>query len=309
MLIGAVRGVAWFTFRGGARYRAAMTARTWLARARAFLPVRVIVHLYDDDGQVMAGGVALFLLLGLLPSMTAVVSIYALGADPSTIPSQLAGLEQVVPRAVHDLVVDQLQRAARRSDSELGAAVAGSLAIALWAARSSASAMLAAINHVDGGPRRWTGWRWVVVTIAVAVGAIVVALIVLAMVVAMPAVSHVLRPEHRAWVEDLRWPVTIGVVIGGLALLYWLATPHATAVRHVLPGAFVATSLMLAASMGLSWYVTQASYGSVYGAFGSVLVVILWFYVCSMAVLVGAITNFEIRASVPGDDAGASTGW
>ena len=66
MLVGAVRGVAWFTFRGGARYGAAMTSRTWLARARAFLPVRVIVHLYDDDGQVMAGGIALLLLLGLL---------------------------------------------------------------------------------------------------------------------------------------------------------------------------------------------------------------------------------------------------
>jgi membrane protein len=142
----------------------------------------------------------------------------------------------------------------------------------------------------------------------VAIGAIVVALIVLATFVAMPAISHILRAGHRAWLEGLRWPVTIAIVGGGLAVLYWLATPHARRVWHVVPGAIVAMIGMIAASMGLSFYVTEASYGNVYGTFGSVLVVILWFYVCSLAVLIGAITNYELRV-VPAEDTGASATW
>ncbi|MCE9574785.1 MAG: YihY/virulence factor BrkB family protein [Deltaproteobacteria bacterium] len=282
----------------------------WLARVWASLPVRVIRHLYADDGTVMAGGVALFLLLGLLPTMTAVVSVYALAADPSQIPQQLSGLEQVVPRAVHELIVDQLQRAASRSSEELTFAVVGSVVLALWAARSSAGAMLAAINHVDGSPRRFTGWWWnLLVSFGAALGSILVAVFVLAMVVAMPAISHVLRPDHRAWVENLRWPATVVVVIVSLGVLYWLGTKHATSIRHVLPGALVATALMLAASIGLSYYVTEVSYGTVYGTFGSVLVVILWFYICSLAVLIGAVTNYELRPTPPSADAGVSAAW
>ncbi len=284
--------------------------RTWVARAWASLPVRVVRHLYDVDGTVMAGGVALFLLLGLLPTMTAVVSVYALAADPSQIPEQLSGLEQVVPRAVHELIVDQLQRAASRSSEELTFAVVSSVVLALWAARSSAGAMLAAIKHVDGAQGRFSAWWWdLLATFAAALGAIVVAVFVLAMVVAMPAISHVLRPDHRAWVENLRWPVTVVVVIVSLATLYWLGSKHATSIRHVLPGALVATALMLGASIGLSYYVTEVSYGTVYGTFGSVLVVILWFYICSLSVLVGAVSNYELRPTPPSPDAGASAAW
>jgi membrane protein len=264
--------------------------------AKEFLPTRVIRHLRRDNGPVLAGGVALFVLLGILPLFTAVVSIYALGSDPAEIPRHLRGLDEVLPRQVYDFIIDQLQRAARRSGDELGFAVAGSVLLALWATRSAANAMLIAINHVDGAPRRWTGWRWLFVTIAVALGALVLVFVVLALVVALPTVGHALRPRHRAYVQDLGMPITVAIAVSGLSILYWLGTPHAKRLRHVVPGALVGTSLGVAASIGLSYYVTRVSYANLYGAFGSAVVVLLWFYVCSLAVLTGAVLNHELRA-------------
>jgi membrane protein len=261
-----------------------------------FLPTRVIRHLRADNGPVLAGGVALFVLLGILPLITAVVSVYAIGADPAAIPAHLRGLDEVLPRAVYEFITDQLQRAASRSSDELGFALAGSVFLALWATRSAANAMLLAINHVDGAPRRWLGWRWLVITIAVALGALVLAFTVLALIVALPTFGHALRPSHRQYLQDLGMPLTVVIAVGGLSMLYWLGTPHARAVRHVVPGALVATSLGVAASIGLSYYVTRISYANLYGAFGSAVVVLLWFYVCALAVLTGAVVNFELRA-------------
>jgi len=276
--------------------------RAHLTRIGDLLPARVVRHLWADNGPVLAGGVALFLLLGVVPALTAVVSIYALGADPAEIPRHLRGLDEVVPRQVYEFIVEQLRRAATRSSDELGAAVAGSVVLALWATRSAVNAMMKAINHVDGAPPRWTGWRWIVLTVIVALGALFIAFLVLALIVALPTIGHALKPNHRAFVQDLGMPLTVLVAISGLSFLYWLGTPHAKALRHVIPGALVATSLGVAASIGLSYYVTEVSSTNFYGAFGSALVVMLWFYVCALAVLAGAVVNFELRAGPPARD-------
>lgn len=270
-----------------------------LARLTHLLPVRVLVHTRRDKATVMAAGVAMFLLLGLLPTMAAVVSLYALIADPGDIHGHLAGLDRVLPHEVFDLIVEQLERASRRSGDELGLALAGGLLLALYSTQASADAVLTGIEHVDGAPSRWRGWRRWLLTLAIAFGALLGAVTLLALVVAMPATRATLAATDRSWLESVRWPALIAVGVVSLSGLYALGTP-AKRWRHVVPGALVATLLGLLASWGVSIYVTQwASYSSLYGAFGSAMVVILWFYAVSLAVLVGAVTNTELRSPPP----------
>ena len=83
------------------------------------LPVRIALHTHRDDATFLAAGVALYLLLGLLPLLAAVVSIYALAPDPAEIQRHLAGLDRVLPDAVYQLIVEQLRLATRRSTNEL----------------------------------------------------------------------------------------------------------------------------------------------------------------------------------------------
>ena len=269
--------------------------RAFLDRLARTLPVRVIEHTRRDNAPVMAAGVALFILLGLLPAMAAVVSLYALVADPGEIERHLAGLERVIPDAVFELLVDQLELAARRSSGELGLTLAGGLVLALYSTRASAAAILTAIEHVDGAPPRFDGWRRVLLTLGLAVGTVIAAVALLVLVVAMPATRATLAASERTWLDSLRWPVLITFGVSSLVLLYYLGTP-ARRWLDTLPGALVATALGLLASWAVSAYVSSwASYQSLYGAFGSVMVVILWFYVVSLAVLVGAVLNTELR--------------
>jgi hypothetical protein len=68
----------------------------------------------------------------------------------------------------------------------------------------------------------------------------------------------------------------------------------------ITPGSVFATVLWLLISLGFKLYVTSfGSYNATYGAIGGVVVTMLWFYVSSLAILVGAELNAEIEHASP----------
>jgi membrane protein len=63
-------------------------------------------------------------------------------------------------------------------------------------------------------------------------------------------------------------------------------------------GSVVATVLWVIISLGFKFYVSQfGSYTATYGAIGGVIVTLVWLYVSSLAVLIGAELNAEIEHS------------
>jgi membrane protein len=58
----------------------------------------------------------------------------------------------------------------------------------------------------------------------------------------------------------------------------------------------LATVLWVLASIGFSFYVSKFStYDATYGTLGAVIVLLVWIYVISIAMLVGALVNRELR--------------
>src|SRR5688572_21562417 len=86
---------------------------------------RVWYRLQNDPLDILAGGVALFGVLSLMPGLAALISIYGLIASPADIEAQVAPLARVVPPEVVSLVTSQLEAAASSSAPALGFAFAG----------------------------------------------------------------------------------------------------------------------------------------------------------------------------------------
>ncbi len=101
-----------------------------------------------------------------------------------------------------------------------------------------------------------------------------------------------------AW---LRWPVLGVAVMIGLGVFYRIAPNRNHAKwRWVTWGAVAATVAWLLASIGLNVYVSNfGSYNETYGTLGGVIVLLLWMFVSSLIVLLGAELNAELEALNP----------
>ena len=77
-----------------------------------------------------------------------------------------------------------------------------------------------------------------------------------------------------------RWPARIGDAMLVFAFIYYI-TPdvHQRSFRWVTPGAVVGVLLWLAASFGLSTYVSKiADVGAIYGTFTGAIVLVAWLW-------------------------------
>jgi membrane protein len=256
---------------------------------------------------ILAGGTALFAMVAVVPTLAATVALYSVIADPTRIQAHFAGLESVLPPQVVGFVADQLARKAAGSQSELGVAAAVSVFIALVASRGAARALIDSLNRAYRVRERRRPLHKLLVTLAMGGGTLLGILLLLVSVVALPAIFAIAGLGSYAIVQWLRWPVLMSVTFCTLLALYRFAPsprPLGT-VRHLWPGAATATTLLVIVSVGLSiWVDRVAAYDLWYGAFGSAVVVLLWFHLSVMALVVGGFVNAELErgAGAPAPD-------
>ncbi len=256
---------------------------------------------------ILAAGTALFAIFAVVPTLAAVVAMYGVIADPHEIQSHLRGLATVLPPDVLAFITAQLERQAERGQGDLGIALAISIVLAVVASRGAARALIDALNRAYRVRELRTPLHKLAVTLAMSVGTLVGLLLMFGVVVALPAIFALLHLQDYALVSFLRWPALLGVVVVTLGALYRYApTPRPLGTdRHIWPGAGIASLLLVLVSLGLSqWVERVATFSVVYGTFGSVIVVLLWFYLSVIALVFGGFVNAELErhAGAPAPD-------
>jgi membrane protein len=95
----------------------------------------------------------------------------------------------------------------------------------------------------------------------------------------------------------LRWPVMFGLIILGLAVLYRHGPSRRRAKwRWLSVGSVTAALTWLAVSSLFSFYLAEfANYNATYGALGAVVGLMMWMWLSTIVMLVGAVLNSEIE--------------
>lgn len=89
-----------------------------------------------------------------------------------------------------------------------------------------------------------------------------------------------------------RWIIALAGTVTILSFIYHFGTPRSVSWRRTLPGALFATLMWFASTLAFGWYVTHyANYSRVYGSLGAGIALLVWLYLASISVLLGAELN------------------
>jgi len=104
--------------------------------------------------------------------------------------------------------------------------------------------------------------------------------------------GHELRHIVIFFWRMVRWTVTFVAILGVLTALYHFGTKRTEHWLWVLPGAIACTLIWFPATLAYGWYVTRlADYSRIYGSFAAAIATLVWLYISSFSVLVGAELN------------------
>ncbi len=271
-------------------------------RERVQILKRSWTRTQQDQIPLLGAGVAFYGFLALFPTLIALVLAYGLFADPSTIAAQVDALGAGLPPDVKELIINQITTGTQRTGA-LSAGVIIALLVALWSASGGVTNLVQALNTAyqetdDRGPVKKR-----LLALALTAGAIGFMIILVSLVAVLPVVFAVLDGGSLRWlIQFVRWALVAALIMVALAVLYRVAPDRQSAkLTWASPGAVIATLVGLAVSAGFSLYVTLfASYAKTYGALAGIVVLLMWLWLTSYAVLFGAEVNAEVEREAAG---------
>ncbi|MEP3442351.1 MAG: YihY/virulence factor BrkB family protein [Sulfitobacter sp.] len=252
----------------------------------------------DTSLALVSAGVGFFAMLSLFPALAALIALLSLVADPDVVLSQLEQMRGILPRDVYDIVNAQITSLVTARSETLGWAGVISILAALWSARAGVAAMMTGLNAVHGEKNRATAshyLRALLLTLAlVGVGIVsVITLVVAPIVLAFFPLGGV----AGIFADGVRWAVAVSVLLGGVSVLYRFGPnrgkPHR---RSIKVGALVAVASWVCLSIAFSYYVTNfGNYNQVYGSIGAVIAMLVWLWLSSFLILLGAVVNAQVE--------------
>jgi membrane protein len=272
------------------------------ARESGGVFLRALRRTRADHATNLAQAVAFNLFMSIPAAALVAVGVFASVADAGTAARLLKHLDTILPASVIALLDHSLTQITHHRAGGTIMIVAGAL-LALWSLTGAMKTLMWALNIAYDRPER----RGFVRTRLAAVAMLACAGI--AFVLAFGLL--VLGPQASGWVGSAldqrsavrwvwwtaEWPVLVAALLVAFGGIYRFGPDlDGPRWRLVTPGAVTALGVWLAASGGFAWYVSNfGSYNKTWGSLATVIVMLTWLWLSSLALLVGAEIDAEIE--------------
>lgn len=250
--------------------------------------IRTLKEIKDDRVTLIAAGMAYYWFLALFPAVIALVGVLGLiDAPAETIASMEESVRNTLPAGASDIMGDAIGNANSTKESASGVAAIIGIAVALW---SASAGMVALQKGLDVAydikeERKFLKSRLIAFALIIATG----------LLGGVP--SPIFTFGEATFFKWLGWILTVVAVVVLFSIFYYLG-PNRESPRWtwVSAGGVVGALLWLIVSVGFFFYVNEfSSYGKTYGTMAGVVVLILWLFLSSLAVLIGGELNAELE--------------
>jgi membrane protein len=259
---------------------------------------RTYEQLGEDNLSIVAAGMAFYAFTAMVPALAAVVAIYALVNDPAAVTAHIESVAHVLPEQTRPLLHEQLTRLTS-DDHSAGWGAAIGIGIALFGAMKAITALMTGLNIAYDEEERRGIVELYATAFALTLAAVVGAFAVIGFAAVLPAVLRVMGGDGAAQVavDILRWPLVAALFAFALAVAYrYAACRDKPRWRWVSWGAAGATVLWILGSVVFSIYLSKfGDYEGTYGSLGAVVAFLMWLFLSSYLILLGAEFDAEME--------------
>jgi YihY family inner membrane protein len=257
------------------------------------------IRLRASDGFSHARSMAFVALLVVVQGLIAVVGLASLmrpGGLGDLIPRTL---REAAPGPAGQVLTQAVDQAHRAGGGHHWLALIVGLGGALISGATLMGQMERALNRLYGIERDRASVRKYTRAFVLAVSAgTLVCLAFVAIVLGRQVAASLGSPTAaRVW-GDARWPIAIVLVTLGLAaILRWSPRRHQPKWSWLTFGAALSVGMWVIASLLLGWFFgVSTTFGETYGPLAGIVALLLWAYLSSVAILLGASVAVQLEA-------------
>jgi membrane protein len=277
------------------------------ATAPSEIPARgwkdILMRVYENVSRhrvmALAAGMTYYSILAIFPALGAIVALYGLFSDPSTIATHLDQLAGFLPGGAIDIARDQLTRVSSKGSQSLGWTFLIGLAISLWSANAAMKSLFDTLNIVYGEQEKREFLKLNAVSLGFTAGGIFFVLAALGSIVVIPVLLNYVGLSRAG---DLllrigRWPMMYLVITFALAVVYrYGASREKPQWRWITWGSAIAALLWLCASGLFAFYASNfGKFNETYGSLGAIIGFMTWLWVSAIVILLGAEIDAEME--------------
>ncbi len=174
------------------------------------------------------------------------------------------------------------------------------LLLALFFASNAMMGLMRSFNKNYIGFERRAGLhdRWIAIRLTTLIFGLVLGCLVL--LITQTAFLKWVGLKSNFWLDFIsyiRWIFIIALIFYSIAFIYKYAPAVQKKWKLNSPGAILATSLCIAASLGFSYFVNSfGNYNALYGSIGTIIVLMALVFINSLALLIGFELNVSIKS-------------
>jgi membrane protein len=240
-----------------------------------------------------AAALTFYGILALFPFILFIVAAASLIMRPEQVQALGAALARDTPPALAPILLERLAELTSRP--RVGVLTFSALA-AVWSSTTAVASLVTALNSAYGVSDRRPQWKIYTMAFAVMLGGALLALLAAVVAIVAPIAAKQLGASWQPLAGWLRLPVATVLMMIVWATIYYVLPDVTQTVRLILPGSVAGVLVWLAATLGFSFYVSHFSnFGIAYGALGGIVILLLWMWFSSLALMLGAEMNAVLR--------------
>ncbi|MCL3819049.1 YihY/virulence factor BrkB family protein [Aeromicrobium wangtongii] len=279
-------------------------SRPALLEALSRVVARTVSSCFQYRVTGLAAEAAFFAILSLPPlvfGLAGTIGFIAERYDVAQVDVLKDGIIDLASKALTESTVDKV--ITPTLDEVLGSGridvISIGFVLALWSGSRALNVFMDTISIIYG----LGGHRGIIKTRALSftlyIAALLVGIVLVPMVLLGPELAADILSDRWSFLRIFYWPAVLLLSIGFLTTLYHLAVPVRKQWRVGLPGAAFTLVLWILGSYLVRWALGFSSGGmSIYGPLAAPIAVLLWLYVLSISVLIGAAINVAVEKGI-----------